>query len=684
MNYKFKISGLSCPNCAKKIEDALNKEENIMKASINFSKLTLSIESSKSSGVLELANKIAKRIEPDVSIYVENTEVNNKIKFDIIRLVSGILLFALSLIIPIKLIQEILIIASYIILLWRVFKTAVKKLFNGFIIDENLLITISCVGAYLTHNIHEGLMVIILYEIGKILENMAVNNSRKSISELMDIKPLYANLKKGKEIVKINPEEVKIDDVIVIKKGEKIPLDGVVVKGIVVEGESKIDNKALTGESALVNVTKGDNVLSGSINADGLLEVKVSKTYENSTVAQILSVVENATDKKAKTENFVSKAARIYTPIILCLAILIAVLLPILPSITFEDAIYRALVFLVVSCPCAIAISVPLSYFSGIGASSKEGILIKGSDFLEATTKLEEIIFDKTGTITNNEIENYNLEILNNQYKKEDVIKYLVSGEELSNHPIAQNIMNLFKDSKKVKVTNFKEITGKGITFNAGKKNIKIGSSVFCKAPENNKNIYINVDKENIAVLTINDGIKEEAKKTIKELKKLGLKVKMFTGDNKDVALNIGEKVGINDIAYELLPQDKFKLLESDIKKYNGYVAFVGDGINDAPALRLASVGISMGSIGSDSAIEASDIVIMNDKLDSLITLMRIAKKTNRIIKEDLIFAIGIKVLVLILSAVGIASMWQAVFADTGVTLLAILNTTRILRNNKR
>ena len=666
MNYKFKISGLSCPNCAKKIEDALNKDENITKASINFSKLTLNIESPMSSGVLELANKIAKKIEPDVSIYVENTEVNNKIKFDIIRLVSGILLFVLSLIIPIKLIQEILIIASYIILLWRVFKTAVKKLFNGFIIDENLLITISCVGAYLTHNIHEGLMVIILYEIGKILENMAVNNSRKSISEL-------------KEIVKINPEEVKIDDVIVIKKGEKIPLDGIVVKG-----DARLDNKALTGESALVNVTKGDNVLSGSINTDGLLEVKVSKTYENSTVAQILSLVENATDKKAKTENFVSKAARIYTPIILCLAILIAVLLPILPSITFEDAIYRALVFLVVSCPCAIAISVPLSYFSGIGASSKEGILIKGSDFLEATTKLEEIIFDKTGTITNNEVENYNLEILNKQYKKEEVIKYLVSGEELSNHPIAQNIMNLFKDSKKVKITNFKEITGKGITFNVGKKNIKIGSSQFCETLENNKNIYINVDKENIAVLTINDGIKEEAKKTIKELKKLGLKVKMFTGDNKDVALNIGEKVGIDDIAYELLPQDKFKLLENDIKKYNGHVAFVGDGINDAPALRLASVGISMGSIGSDSAIEASDIVIMNDKLDSLITLMHIAKKTNRIIKEDLIFAIGIKVLVLILSAVGIASMWQAVFADTGVTLLAILNTTRILRNNKR
>ncbi len=676
MNYKFKIAGLSCPNCAKKIENALNKNENINNAVINFSKLTITLESPLKNGVLELVNSIAQKIEPDVNIFVENAKVNNKIKLDIMRLVGGILLFLLSLIIPNGILKEILIILAYLLLLFRVLKSAIRKLFNGFIIDENLLITISCCGAYLTHNIHEGLMVIILYEIGKILESIAVNNSRKSISELMDIKPLYANLKKGGNITKVLPSEVKVNDVIVVKKGEKIPLDGVII-----EGESLLDNKALTGESALVKVGVNDKVLSGGINTEDVLTIKVSKNYENSTVAQILSLVENATDKKAKTENFVSKAARIYTPIILILAILIAVLLPLVPKITFADSIYRALVFLVVSCPCAIAISVPLAYFSGIGASSKYGILIKGSDYLEAMNKIKEIIFDKTGTITNNEINNYELEILDKKYKEDEIKSYFISGEELSNHPIAQNILRIFKDSKKVKITNFKEITGKGITFKVGKKNIQIGSAKFNKVKVVDNSIYLSIDEHLVAKLTLDDGIKKEAEDTIEELKKLGLKVKMFTGDNKDVALSIGEKVGINDVEYELLPQEKFSLLEKEINNFDGNVAFVGDGINDAPALKIAKVGISMGSIGSDSAIEASDIVIMNDKLDSLLTLIKISKKTDIIIKQDLVFAIGVKLSVLLLSALGIATMWQAVFADTGVTLLAILNTTRILKH---
>lgn len=677
MNYKFqyKLSGLDCPNCAKKIENALNKNENIIKAIVNFSKLTVSIEANNKEGIFELVSKIVSSIEPNVKVLDLNSKVTNKIKFDVFRLILGIILFVLSMFIHDSVISETLIILAYVILLYKVFKNAIKKLISGFIIDENLLITISCIGAYLTENVHEGLMVIILYEIGKILESIAVNNSRKSISELMDIKPEYANLKVKTNLIKVNPNEIKIGDIIVVKKGEKVPLDG-----IIIDGESKLDNKALTGESNLVIVKKNDQVLSGSINIEGLLTIKVTKAYEDSTVSQILSLVENATDKKAKTENFVSKAARIYTPVILILAILIGLLLPILPNITFEESIYRALVFLVVSCPCAIAISVPLAYFSGIGASSKWGILIKGSDFLEASSSIKEIIFDKTGTITNDSIESYNLDILDERYTKEEIIKYYLSGEELSNHPIAKNIVSLFKTSKKYKVTEFEEVTGKGIIFKANRKKAKIGSSKFCNIEKQDNSVYLKLDDVLVARLTINDSIKKEAKETIDKLKKLGINIKMFTGDNKDIALNIAEKVGINDVSYELLPKDKFELLESEIKRYNGNVAFVGDGINDAPALRIAKVGISMGSIGSAAAIEASDIVIMNDNLDSLLTLIKVSKKTNRIIKQNLIFAIGIKILVLLLSTFGLISMWLAVFADTGVTLLTILNTTRILK----
>ncbi len=677
MKCKYKLSTLDCANCAKKIEDALNKEESINKAVVNFAKLSIVLESDNKD-IKKVVQDIVKRIDSDVKVLDESENNKSTLKFDLSRLVIGIILFILSLFIQNHLIHNILIILSYAVLLFRVIKKAITMLIKSFTIDENLLVSISCIGAYFTNNIHEGLMVIILYEIGKILEGLAVNNSRKSISDLMNIKPEYANLESNNKIIKVSPEEVKINDIIVVKKGEKIPLDG-----IVIEGESRLDNKALTGESRLINVTLNSEVLSGSINMDNVLRIKVLKEYENSTVSQILSLVENATDKKAKTENFVSKAAKIYTPIILILAILITIFLPLFPSITFNDAIYRALVFLVVSCPCAIAISVPLAYFSGIGASSKKGILIKGSDYLEASSSIKEIIFDKTGTITNGDDLNYKLDILDNSYSKEDIISYYVSGEILSNHPIAKNILNIFNTIKPKKVNNFKEISGKGITYQLKKDKIKIGSSKYCDSKINDNGIYLNINDKNIAKLIINDGIKREAKDTIQELKKLGLNVKMFTGDSKDIALDIASKVNIEDVSYELLPKDKFELLENEIEKYNGNVAFVGDGINDAPALRIAKIGISMGSIGSASAIEASDIVIMNDNLDSLPTLIKISKKTNQIIKQNLIFAIGIKVLVLLLSSLGLATMWEAVFADTGVTLLTILNTTRILKNKK-
>ncbi len=677
--YKFKLSGLDCANCARRIETALNENEKIIKGTVNFAKLTITIETPLQDNVKQLVQKIVNSIEPNIKVLDEKEEIKNNIKFDIGRLIIGIILFIISLIIKNNIIHEILIIAAYLILLFRVLKKAIFMLIKSFSIDENLLITISCVGAYFTNNIHEGLMVILLYEIGKILESLAVNNSRKSISELMNIKPEYANLKFNDKLYKVKPELVKLNSLIVVKQGEKVPLDG-----IVVEGTCKLDKRALTGESNLVTVKENEAVLSGSINTSGVITVKVTELYENSTVSQILNLVENASDKKAKTENFVSKAAKIYTPIILLLAILIIIFLPLFSSITFSDAIYRALVFLVVSCPCAIAISVPLSYFSGIGASSKKGILIKGSNYLEAAASIKEIIFDKTGTITTGNFHDYALTILDQKYSQEEIIKYYISGEMLSNHPIAHSILNLFENKKPFKISNFEEIPGKGIDYTYRKQYIKIGSANFCDSKDLTNAIYLNINNKLVAKLLITDGIKENAQETIAILKKLGLNVKMFTGDEKNIALNIAKKVGIENIEYELLPKDKFELLENEIKKYKGNVAFVGDGINDAPALRIAKIGISMGSIGSEAAIEASDVVIMNDNLDSLIALIKISKKTNKIIKQNLVFSIGIKVLILLLSTLGLASMWMAVFADTGVTLLTILNTTRILKDNKR
>lgn len=674
--YKFYLSNLNCANCAHKIEVLLNNEIDVTSANVNFAKLTLLLETTLSEkNIKRKISKIVESIDPDVKVLSDNEEQDDKLIFDLVRLGLGILFVCLALIFHEKIINQVFVLLAYVILLFRTCKKSLKMLLKGFNIDENLLVTISCIGAYLTNNIHEGLMVIILYEIGKILEQKAVNNSRESISDLMDIKPLYANLIEGEEVKQIKPELVKVGDLILIKKGEKIPLDGVVV-----EGKSKIDNKALTGESRLQSVDVNDEVLSGSINTLNVIVLKVTKLYEDSTVSQILDLVENASDKKAKTENFVSKAAKIYTPIVLILAILIALVLPLF-QISFADAIYRALVFLVVSCPCAMAISVPLSYFSGIGASSKKGILIKGSNYLEKVSKIEEIIFDKTGTITEGDSYSYDLKILDSKYSKEKIIKYYVSGEKFSNHPIALAIMKKYaKNVKCFQINNFEEISGLGLKYNVNNIEVKIGSTNFCQDNNNDNAICLCLNDKLVAKLYIVDKIKNEAINTIVFLKKKGIKVKMFTGDNKDIALNIANKVGIDEVQYELLPKDKFKLLEKDLEKYNGKVAFVGDGINDAPALRIAGVGISMGGIGSASAIEASDIVIMNDNLDSLLTLWKISLKTNKIVKQNLLFAMGIKILVLLLSGLGIATMWQAVFADTGLTLLTILNTTRIFK----
>ena len=676
MKYKYKLSSLDCAGCALNIEKKLNENSDIKSASVNFSKLLITVETD-SKNPKKLVSSIVDMVEPDSKVLDLNEVVENKskLKFHVVKLILGILFSIIGIFVFEGKLGKIFIILGYAILLYRTFTNAVKLLIKSKTINENLLVMISCVGAYFTNNIHEGLMVIILYEIGKILEEVAVNNSRKSISSLMDIKPEYANLKVGKRIEKVDPNLVNTDDIIIVKKGEKLPLDGIIVKG-----SASLDTAALTGESKLRNVKEGDAVLSGSINMEGLIEVKVTSAYENSTVSKILELTENASDRKAKTENFVGAAAKIYTPIIIILAILIVLILPLF-KVSFNDALYRALVFLVVSCPCAIAISVPLGYFSGIGRASLDGILVKGSDYLEALSDVSEIVFDKTGTITSGIANGYELDILDNKYKKDDVINYFVKGEMLSNHPVAKSILKIFNQKVKADdVKNFKEHSGKGLSFEIKKDKFKIGSSSFAKSKINDNRIYLSINESVVAALKLIDDVKKDSPKAIEELKNMNIKTFMFTGDNKDVALEIAKRANIDNVKYEMLPIDKYNELEKLIKNNKKKTAFVGDGINDAPSLALSNVGISMGGVGSSSAIEASDVVIMNDSLLKIPKAIKISKLTKKIIKQNLIFAIGVKILVLLLSFLGIASMWQAVFADTGVTLLTILNTTRIFK----
>lgn len=678
-SYKFNIHNLDCANCARKIEEKLQANGNYANVSVNFSTLKLSFKSELDINKDDLEKEIQK-IEDGVTLSLNNEEVNERNNSDIFNLIAGLAIFGISMLIKNNIISTILIIISTIILLYKVFVKATKQLFKSKILDENALITISVIGAMLVGKVHEGIMVITLYEIGKILESKAISKSRKSISDLMNIKVDYANVKLNKEIKSLRVEDVQINDIILVKVGEKIPLDGIIVKG-----SSQIDNSSLTGESKLVSLKKNDQILSGSINVTSPLEIKVTKNYEDSTVNKILELVENATDKKAKTENFVSKAAKIYTPLVLTFACLFAIFAPLFSNMSYQDSIYKALVFLVISCPCSIAISVPLSYFSGIGTCSSRGILIKGSNYLDNLKDVKEIIFDKTGTITTGNFIISDIETLNKKYKKEELLKIAAYGESYSTHPIAKSIVNAY--SKKIltnKISNFKENAGKGISYNLNNDNYKIGTANFVgykKIDSLNTIVYISKNDEVIGYIELEDEIKSDVSKSITNLKRNNINTLMFTGDKKDIAINIASKVGINNVQYELLPQDKYRLLEEKINsKENGKIAFVGDGINDAPSLALADIGISMGGVGSSAAIEASDVVIMKDDISKINEAIKISKFTNKIIMQNLVFSIGVKIAILVLSALGITDMWEAVFADVGTTIITIINTLRILK----
>ena len=693
--YEYEIAGLDCAACANEIQEGLNKNSEIKNANVNFAKMKLTYETDTLSK--EGIEKIVQSIEPEVELLEVNSkskdlknekaqkENRKKLWIHILRLVIGAIVAGVGLYIPMpKVASTIFIVLGYAVLLFKTVKNAVKLLFKSKTINENLVITISCIGAYLVGKSSEGLMVIILYEIGKILEEKAINKTRKSISDLMDIKPEYANLKKGDEIEIVEPSEVKVGDIVVAKQGEKIPLDGVVVKGT-----ASLNTASLTGESKPQDVDENDIVLSGSIVLEGLLEIKVTEKYENSTVSKILELVENATDKKAKTETFVNKAAKIYTPIVIGIAILVGIFLPLISNVTYggeNGSIYRALIFLVISCPCAIAISVPLCYFSGIGKSSKEGILIKGSDYLDELKDVKEIVFDKTGTLTKGQFGISKIEVYSDKYVENDVLKYVVWGESYSNHPIAKSIVRNAKNVETKKVENYEEITGKGIKYNIDGKTVLAGnSSLVGKEDEvaESTKIYLKIDDELVGAILLKDEAKHGTKEAIQALNSRGIVTKMFTGDNKKAAKQIAEELGISEFEAEMLPDQKYSELEKELEKYkgtNGKVAFVGDGINDSPVLARADVGISMGGVGSGSAIEASDIVVMTDSIDRIDCAIDISKKTSKIIKQNLIFSIGVKIIVLVLSVFGVANMWEAVFADVGATLITVLNSLRILK----
>ena len=672
MKYKFILKGLDCANCAREVEEHLSEQEELSDVVVNFSTLKLSFKTDKSDNIKEYVQKLVNEVEPDVVLLdIDESYAHSSEKKDLIKIIISIILLLCTFFIKSNILYTFIILLAYIILLSKTFIEAVKLLLKG-TINESLLISISCIGAYLIGEHIEGLMVILLYEIGEYLESKAINKSRKSISSLLNIKPESATLENG-DVVR--PEELKIGDIIIVKPGEKVPIDG-----IVISGESNLDVSSLTGESGLLNIKENDNILSGSINKDGLLKIKVTDIYSNSTVSKILNLVETATDKKTKTETFVNKVSKIYTPIVILLAILVAIILPLVTNLSYNESIYRALTFLVISCPCAIAISVPLSYFSGIGISSKHGILIKGSNYLDSLNNIKEIVFDKTGTLTTGKFSVSDVVVFD-EINKDKLVKYACLGESLSNHPLAQSIIDYFKlDIDNSIVSNFKEESGLGITYNINNDIIKVGNSDLVKYDRlvDGTNIFVSINDSILGYIVLSDNVKETSKLAIMLLKDKEINVSMFTGDSFIPAREKAYELGIDNYKYSMLPQDKYNNLAELQKKYP--VAFVGDGINDAPVLALADIGISMGLTGASAAIETSDIVIMSEDLTKIAKSIDISKFTNKIIKQNLFFALSVKIIILLLSVFGIGSMWQAIFADVGVTLITILNTLRILK----
>lgn len=612
-------------------------------------------------------------------------------KKDGIKIIIAFVLFLFAMLVKFQnvWINNGIFIVSYLIVGFEILRKAVKNIFKGKVFDENFLMAVATLGAFAIGEFPEAVVVMLFYQVGELFQDYAVDKSRKSIASLMDIRPDYANVVRDGKEEKVSPGEVKIGETILVKPGEKIPLDG-----FVIEGKSTLDTKALTGESVPREVAEGEQVLSGCINLNGVIKIEVTKEFGESTVSKILDLVENASSKKAKSENFITKFAAYYTPIVVIIAVILAIIPPLMiDGANFQDWLYRALSFLVVSCPCALVISIPLSFFGGIGGASKMGVLVKGSNYLEALSNAEIMVFDKTGTLTEGVFEVQNVEPIG--ISKEELLKIAAYAEYYSNHPISKSIKNAYnKEIDEKEIIDSKEISGKGIEAKIGKKNVLAGNEKLMnekgikyeKCTHIGSVVYVAIDGKYMGHIVIADKIKEDAKRTIEELRKNNIKqTVMLTGDRKNIGEAVAKEIGIDKVYTELLPDGKVEKVEELLKTKSpkGKLAFVGDGINDAPVLAMADIGIAMGGLGADSAIEAADVVIMTDQPSKIISAMKLSKKTMRIVRENIIFAIAVKVLVLILTAFGLSSMWQAVFADVGVSVIAILNALRALRVKK-
>ena len=687
------LEGLNCANCARKIEEKVGKMEGVKESNLNFTTTTLNVKLErkvKEEHAINEIKKIVEALEPHVKVEKKVSGKTNvqRAKFEVKpTLIIGTILYLIAVIGDFKgALALILFVASYLLIGGKVVLTAIKNIARGQLFDENFLMTVATIGAFSISEYPEAVAVMLFYEIGETIQGYAVNKSRSSISSLMDIRADYANIIIDGKEKKVSPETVKVEDIILVKPGEKIPLDG-----IVVEGESFVDTSALTGESVPRKIAVNDEILSGGINTNGVLKVKVTKKFGESTVSRILEMVENAANKKANTEKFITKFAKVYTPIVVALAILIAVV----PSIFIKDALfstwlYRALVFLVVSCPCALVVSVPLGFFAGIGGASKKGVLVKGSNYLELLKDLETVVFDKTGTLTEGVFTV--TEINTNNIQKKKLIEIAAMAESFSNHPIAISIIKEYgKEIDKEVIEEYEEIAGHGIKAVINNEEILIGNAKLMNQFNISYNevdsigtvVYCAINGEFKGSIVISDKIKENAGEALINLKAAGVKkTVMLTGDNKKTAEKVGEKVNIDEVHSELLPLGKVKEVEKLLKasNKNGRLAFVGDGVNDAPVLARADIGIAMGGIGSDAAIEAADVVLMKDDINALVDAINVSKKTNKILWQNIIFALGVKVIVMVLGTFGIANMWTAVFADVGVTIIAIINSTRCFR----
>ena len=696
------LEGLCCGNCAAKIERESNNIDGVKSAIVDFisTKLIMEIEdSSKQSDIIDEVKDIVKRIEPDVNVVVidskdsqsksKNEEVeeeNNK--EEIIRLIIGALIFGIATVMKFSnSIELVLYLISYVLVGGEVVLGALRNIRRGQVFDENFLMGIATIGAFAIGEYPEGVAVMLFYQVGEMFQDMAVNRSRKSISALMDIRPDFANLKINGDIKKVDPEEVSIGDIIVVKPGEKVPLDGKVI-----EGSSMVDTAALTGESVPREVGRGDSILSGVINKNGLLTIEVEKEFGDSTVAKILDLVQNASSKKAPTENFITKFARYYTPTVVFAALALAIIPPLfIEGATFSDWVYRALSFLVVSCPCALVVSIPLGFFGGIGGASKNGILVKGGNYLEALNDVEMVVFDKTGTLTKGifKVTEINSE---NNISKDELIAYAAYAENYSNHPIGASILKAYgKEIDKYKIENYEEISGHGVKVIIDGKEVLAGNYKLM----NRENIpykqvetigtlvHVAIDKKYAGYIVISDELKEDSAKAIKDLKAIGVKkTVMLTGDNEKVGSKIAKELRLDEVYAELLPDQKVEKLELLFKEKSpkGKIVFVGDGINDAPVLARADIGIAMGGVGSDAAIEAADVVIMTDEPSKIASAIKIAKKTRSIVMQNIVFALGVKIIILGLVAIGMGTMWEAVFGDVGVALLAVLNAMRAMK----